>query len=191
MQEHSGQSVSTVLGRWVHAGRIRVPACVVAGCDPTGIGCAVTCGILETAKVALKLAAVPLEACDVHQGAIDGAEIEATYENTLGLVGDVSHVHDDLTAHAFAWRELSLLLRRPPGREAFPGDVFHLHSRLLERSAQPRIDGGQLASGEEPGAEYEPRGKKRAEPALRRALRRPEARIRGLPRARWELPSSR
>jgi hypothetical protein len=74
-------------------------ACVVAGCEPTGVLCLVACGILETAKIALKIAAVPLEACDVHQGAIDGAEIEATYENTLGLVGDVSHVHDDLTVH--------------------------------------------------------------------------------------------
>jgi hypothetical protein len=74
-------------------------ACVVAGCDPTGVLCLVACGILETAKVALKVAAVPLEACDIHQGAIDGAEIEATYENTLGLVGDVSQVHADLAAH--------------------------------------------------------------------------------------------
>lgn len=74
-------------------------ACVVAGCDPIGIVCGVACGILETAKIALKVAAVPLEACDVHQGAIDGAEIEATYENTLGLLGDVAHVHTDLTAH--------------------------------------------------------------------------------------------
>ncbi len=74
-------------------------ACVVAGCDPTGLVCAGVCGTLEAAKIALKIAAVPLEACDVHQGAIDGAEIEATYENTLGLVGDVSHVHDDLAAH--------------------------------------------------------------------------------------------
>ena len=74
-------------------------ACVVAGCDPIGIACAVTCGILEVAKIALKIAAVPLEACDVHQGAIDGAEIEATYENTKGLVGDVSHVHGDLATH--------------------------------------------------------------------------------------------
>lgn len=74
-------------------------ACVVAGCDPTGIACAIACGILETAKVALKVAAVPLEACDVHQGAIDGAEIEATYENTLGLVGDVAHLHTDLGTH--------------------------------------------------------------------------------------------
>lgn len=45
-------------------------------------------------------------------------------------------VYDELSAHAVAWRELSLLLRRPPGREAYPGDVFYLHARLLERAAQ-------------------------------------------------------
>jgi F-type H+-transporting ATPase subunit alpha len=57
-------------------------------------------------------------------------------------------IYDDLTKHAAAYRELSLLLRRPPGREAFPGDVFYLHSRLLERAAKMRDDlkGGSLTA---------------------------------------------
>jgi F-type H+-transporting ATPase subunit alpha len=51
-------------------------------------------------------------------------------------------VYDDLSKHAVAYRELSLLLRRPPGREAYPGDIFYLHSRLLERSAKLSDDLG-------------------------------------------------
>ena len=53
-------------------------------------------------------------------------------------------IYDDLSKHAIAYRQISLLLRRPPGREAFPGDIFNLHSRLLERAAKLNIDAPKL-----------------------------------------------
>ena len=57
-------------------------------------------------------------------------------------------IYDDLTKHAYAYRQMSLLLRRPPGREAYPGDVFYLHSRLLERAVKLNDDlgGGSLTA---------------------------------------------
>jgi F-type H+-transporting ATPase subunit alpha len=83
-----------------------------------------------------------------------GLQVVAPYaatsmaEHFMARGRDVLIVYDDLTRHARAYRELSLLLRRPPGREAYPGDIFHIHARLLERATQLREDrgGGSLTA---------------------------------------------
>ena len=75
-----------------------------------------------------------------------GATTMAEYFMSQGR--DVLIIYDDLIQHARAYRELSLLLRRPPGREAFPGDIFYIHSRLLERAThlRPEFGGGSLTA---------------------------------------------
>jgi F-type H+-transporting ATPase subunit alpha len=85
----------------------------------------------------------PVQYIAPYAGAAMGEEV---MENGVELDGakvkDALCVYDDLTKHAWAYREMSLLLRRPPGREAYPGDVFYLHSRLLERAARLNAENG-------------------------------------------------
>lgn len=83
----------------------------------------------------------PLQYLAPYAGCTMGEEI-------MGRGKDALIVYDDLSKHAWAYREVSLLLRRPPGREAYPGDVFFLHSRLLERAARldDSLGGGSLTA---------------------------------------------
>ena len=83
----------------------------------------------------------PMQFLAPYAGAAMGEEIMETG-------GDALIIYDDLSKHAWAYRQVSLLMRRPPGREAYPGDVFYLHSRLLERSARlsEARGGGSLTS---------------------------------------------
>jgi F-type H+-transporting ATPase subunit alpha len=86
----------------------------------------------------------PLQYLAPYSGVAMGEEI---MENGVevagqGLIKDALCVYDDLSKHAWAYREMALLLRRPPGREAYPGDVFYLHSRLLERAARLNEENG-------------------------------------------------
>jgi F-type H+/Na+-transporting ATPase subunit alpha len=85
----------------------------------------------------------PLQYLAPYSGVAMGEEVmEVGVEIDGKLVKDALCVYDDLSKHAWAYREMALLLRRPPGREAYPGDVFYLHSRLLERAARLNDDSG-------------------------------------------------
>jgi F-type H+-transporting ATPase subunit alpha len=83
----------------------------------------------------------PLQYIAPYAGCAIGEEFRDTGKHALVI-------YDDLTKHAWAYREMSLLLRRPPGREAYPGDIFYLHSRLLERAAKlsDELGGGSLTA---------------------------------------------
>jgi F-type H+/Na+-transporting ATPase subunit alpha len=85
----------------------------------------------------------PLQYLAPYSGVAIGEEImEVGVEVDGKTVKDALCVYDDLSKHAWAYREMALLLRRPPGREAYPGDVFYLHSRLLERAARMNEENG-------------------------------------------------
>ena len=85
----------------------------------------------------------PLQYIAPYSGVAMGEEIMEEGVKIDGkVVKDALCVYDDLSKHAWAYREMALLLRRPPGREAYPGDVFYLHSRLLERAARMSDENG-------------------------------------------------
>ncbi len=85
----------------------------------------------------------PLQYLAPYSGVTMGEEVmERGVKLEGATVKDALCVYDDLSKHAWAYREMSLLLRRPPGREAYPGDVFYLHSRLLERAARMNEESG-------------------------------------------------
>ncbi len=87
--------------------------------------------------------AAPLQYLAPYSGVAMAEEVMEVGVKIDGeLVKDALCVYDDLSKHAWAYREMALLLRRPPGREAYPGDVFYLHSRLLERAARLNDENG-------------------------------------------------
>jgi F-type H+-transporting ATPase subunit alpha len=127
----------------------------------TGITCIYVAIGQKESKVARLRARLEAEGAMEHTvivvaGAADPAPMQylapyagcAIGEYFMDQGKDALVIFDDLSKHAWAYREISLLLRRPPGREAYPGDVFYLHSRLLERSAKlnPDYGGGSLTA---------------------------------------------
>jgi F-type H+/Na+-transporting ATPase subunit alpha len=108
-------------------------------------------GALEYTIIVIASASEPasLQYIAPYAGCAIGEEVMETGVTIGGkLVKDALVVYDDLSKHAWAYRQVSLLMRRPPAREAYPGDVFYLHSRLLERAAQlsPARGSGSLTA---------------------------------------------
>ena len=99
---------------------------------------------------AMRYTVVVMVEGDAPPGMIYAAPYAASSmaEHFMSKGRDVLVVYDDLTRHAVAYRQMSLLLRRPPGREAFPGDIFYIHSRLLERATRlrPEFGGGSITA---------------------------------------------
>ena len=100
----------------------------------------------EAMENTIIVAATASEAASLQYIAPYSGVAMAEYFSEKG--GHVLIIYDDLTKHAIAYREMSLLLKRPPGREAYPGDVFYLHSRLLERAAKlsDKMGGGSITA---------------------------------------------
>lgn len=128
------QRATDVVGVWVAIGRRRAEVAQVVEALRKGGGRWVVVAASEDVSPGLRFLA-PYAGCAVAES--------FAWRGQHALI-----VYDHLSAHAAAWREVSLLLRRPPGREAFPGDVFHMHARLLERAAQlaPARGGGSLTA---------------------------------------------
>src|SRR6266511_3844381 len=132
-------------------------ACIYVAIGQKSAQVAQIVGILEqygameftTVVVASASESAALQYIAPYAGCAIGEEIMENGVTIDGkLVKDALIIYDDLSKHAQAYRQVSLLLRRPPGREAYPGDVFYLHSRLLERAARLNKDygGGSLTA---------------------------------------------
>ena len=117
--------------------------CIYVGIGQKAAKMAQTMGVLETfgalAHTVIVSASAAESAALQYLAPYAGC---AMAEEWMEQGKDVLIVYDDLSKHAWAYRQVSLLLRRPPGREAYPGDVFYLHSRLLERAAKVNKENG-------------------------------------------------
>ena len=111
-------------------------ACTLGGCDPTGAICLTACTATEVYRAAVTIAEYPVEACDVHDGNIDGAEIEATYENVKELFFDVGALRIDLNAHDADLADHEDNLAAHEGNLAAHADNLATHENNLAAHAE-------------------------------------------------------